>query len=436
MRDSLHSLGDRIADRYQLTRLLGQGGMGSTYAADDLATQQAVAIKVVSLQQSADWKTLELFEREAKVLQSIDHPQIPDYLDYFHLDTESDRRFYLVQELAPGVSLADWVARGWRTDEAGVKDMAKQLLDILNYLHWLTPPVVHRDLKPRNVLRCDDGRLYLVDFGAVQAVYGNKLTHGGTFVGTFGYMPPEQFRGKAYFASDLYALGATLMFVLTGRSPADLPQRRMKIDVRDCIQVSPDFTHWLEKILEPAVEDRFHSAQEALTALHLPAPKAIEAVSRTPRPVGSRMTIARQPDRLDIQIPPPRLKPAIAPVLVITGLLIAIAFSLGFYLGAILLLLLPLWILAAGPNSRRTLILTRETFTCEWQGFGFNGHYIGSCDRLIDDSASSHLSPLTSPLPAALLGTPFQQRLWLWGLTAAERQWLAAEVKEFVRELG
>ena len=184
MRDSLHSLGDRVADRYQLTSLLGQGGMGSTYAADDLATQQAVAIKVVSLQQSADWKTLELFEREAKVLQSIDHPQIPDYLDYFYLDTESDRRFYLVQELAPGVSLADWVARGWRTDEAGVKDMAKQLLDILNYLHWLTPPVVHRDIKPRNVLRCDDGRLYLVDFGAVQAVYGNKLTHGGTFVGT------------------------------------------------------------------------------------------------------------------------------------------------------------------------------------------------------------------------------------------------------------
>ncbi|TVQ18847.1 MAG: serine/threonine protein kinase, partial [Leptolyngbya sp. DLM2.Bin15] len=357
-------------------------------------------------------------------------------LDYFHLDTESDRRFYLVQELAPGESLADWVAQGWRTDEAGVKDMAKQLLDILNYLHWLTPPVVHRDIKPRNVLRCADGRLYLVDFGAVQAVYGNKLTHGGTFVGTFGYMPPEQFRGKAYFASDLYALGATLMFVLTGRPPADLPQRRMKIDVRDCVHVSPDFTHWLEKILEPAVEDRFHSAQEALTALHLPAPKAIAAVSRTPRPVGSRMTIARQPDRLDIQIPPPRLKTAIAPVLIITGLLMAIAFSLGFYLGAILLLLLPLWILAAGPNSRRTLILTRETFTREWQGFGFNGHYIGSCDRLIDDVASSHTSPLTSPLPVALLGTPFQQRLWLLGLTAAEQQWLAAEVKAFVRDLG
>ncbi|HEY9814508.1 MAG TPA: serine/threonine-protein kinase [Candidatus Obscuribacterales bacterium] len=432
MRESLHSLGDCVADRYQLTRLLGQGGMGSTYAADDLATQQAVAIKVVSLQQSADWKTLELFEREAKVLQSIDHPQIPDYLDYFHVDTESDRRFYLVQELAPGVSLADWVARGWRTDEAGVKDMAKQLLDILNYLHWLTPPVVHRDIKPRNVLRCDDGRLYLVDFGAVQAVYGNKLTHGGTFVGTYGYMPPEQFRGKAYFASDLYALGATLMFVLTGRSPADLPQRRMTIDVRDCVHVSPGFTHWLEKILEPAVEDRFHSAQEALTALHLPAPKAIEVVPRTLRPVGSRLAIARQPDRLDIQIPPPRLKTAIAPVLIITGLLLAIALSLDFYLGAILLLLLPLWILAAGPNSRRTLTLTREAFTREWQGFGLNGRYIGSCDRLIDDSASSH----SLSLPAALLGTPFQQRLWLLGLTAAEQQWLAAEVKAFVRDLG
>ncbi len=154
---------------------------------------------------------------------------------------------------------------GWRVSEEEVKAITRQMLDILNYLHRLNPPVIHRDIKPQNIIRNSKNRIYLVDFGAVQALYNQ--TFAKTFVGTLGYMPPEQFRGETCFASDLYALGATLLFLLTHRNPAELPQKRLKIDFRDRISTSERFKDWLEKMLEPAVEDRFQSAQDALQAL-------------------------------------------------------------------------------------------------------------------------------------------------------------------------
>jgi serine/threonine protein kinase len=159
------------------------------------------------------------------------------------------------------------VDKGWHSDESEVKLIAVQVLDILNYLHQLTPRVIHRDIKPQNIIRCPDGRVFLVDFGAVQEVYRNTLTRGGTFVGTLGYVPQEQFCGNVQPASDLYSLGATLLFLLTKRSPDELPVRRMKIDFRRYVKVSSEFADWLEKILEPAIEDRFESAKVALEAL-------------------------------------------------------------------------------------------------------------------------------------------------------------------------
>jgi serine/threonine protein kinase len=432
MRDSLHAIGDRVGDRYQLTALLGHGGMGHTYAATDLTTHQAVAIKVVSLRQAADWKTLELFEREAKVLQSIDHPQIPDYLDYFHIDSgpdgAGDRCFYLVQELAPGDSLADWVARGWHTDESGVKDLAVQLLRILNYLHCLRPPVVHRDIKPHNILRCGDGRLYLVDFGAVQAVYGNTLTHGGTFVGTYGYMPPEQFRGKAYFASDLYAVGATLMFVLTGRSPSDLPQRRMKIDVRDCVNLSPELTHWLEKMLEPAVEDRFHSAQEALRALEQPRPTISPATRAPVRPAHSQIRLTRSPSTLTICFsrpqPPDSLSLGLSGGVAIAVILLWFGLS---WVG-IGLALITGGAIAARLTSHCTLTLTPASLTRHWSILGLRGQDIDSIDHLLATARAD-----TTAKSLALFTNPIHSCLWAQWLKPGERRWLAREISQFLQ---
>lgn len=261
------SVGSVLAARYRITELLGEGGSGSTYRATRLEDGTSVAIKILSLRHLNDWKQLELFEREAKVLSQLNHPQIPQYLEYFHVDTPDNRAFYIVQQLAPGKPLTAWVQSGWRGTETEVRDIASQLLEILQYLHQQSSPLIHRDLKPHNIIRNDDGRIFLVDFGAVQNVYNNTVLKGITVAGTYGYMAPEQFRGAAVPASDLYGLGATILYLLTHRSPADLLQERLKLSFRAHVNISNHFADWLEMMLEPDTADRFSSADVALNAL-------------------------------------------------------------------------------------------------------------------------------------------------------------------------
>jgi serine/threonine protein kinase len=261
------STGWVLDNRYQLQELLGEGGSGSTYRAIRLCDQAIVAIKVLSLRHLKDWKQLELFEREAQILARLDHPQIPKYLEYFHVDTPTDRAFYIVQQLAPGQPLNALVQSGWHGTEAEIKLIASQLLEILQYLQAQSPPLIHRDIKPHNIVRSADGQVFLVDFGAVQATHHNTLMKGNTVAGTYGYMAPEQFRGRAVPASDLYGLGATVLYLLTHRSPADLPQSRLKVNFRSYVKLSEGFADWLETMLEPDEADRFPTADRAFQSL-------------------------------------------------------------------------------------------------------------------------------------------------------------------------
>ncbi|NEQ67053.1 MAG: protein kinase [Symploca sp. SIO2D2] len=263
----LHQAGEVIAKRYRIISTLGQGGNGITYKAEDLKSSEQVALKALSLRNLGNWKQLELFEREAKILASLNHSAIPRYLDYFYIDTPENRSFYIAQQLVEGKSLDELVKIGWRTNESGVRRIASQVLQILVYLHDVKPPVIHRDIKPQNLIWGQDGKIFLVDFGAVQDTYRSTLAKGSTVVGTYGYMAPEQFRGQAVPATDLYGLGATLLFLMTHRCPSDLPQERLKINFRSRLQVSEWFADWLEKMLEPDVEYRFASAKKALDVL-------------------------------------------------------------------------------------------------------------------------------------------------------------------------
>lgn len=290
------STGSIIQSRYQVLDILGRGGSGITYRAQDQFTGRQVALKELSLKGLSDWKKLELFEREARVLADLDHPGIPQYLDYFQIDTADNRFFYLAQELAEGESLATLVAQGERFAETEVRRIALEILHILQYLHGLNPPIIHRDIKPQNIIRRADGQIFLVDFGAVQTVYRDTIAFGSTVVGTYGYMAPEQFRGQAYPSTDLYGLGATLLHLLTHQHPGDLPQTRLKYDFRSYVTVSDAFGDWLEGVLEPLLEDRFASAEQAIAALTQP-----QSASSSPslpqvrkQPAGSRVQLTRQ----------------------------------------------------------------------------------------------------------------------------------------------
>ncbi len=256
-----------LNQRYRILGKLGQGGSGITYKAEDTETGKIVALKALSLRESGNWKPIELFEREAEVLGKLNHPAIPQYLDYFTTETDTDVKFHIVEELAPGQSLAKWRQKGRRLKEKEVKDIAQQVLKILIYLHSITPPVIHRDIKPGNLIRTEEGKIFLVDFGAVQHTYYTTLMRGSTAVGTIGYAAPEQWTSKAIPASDLYSLGATVLFLLTHRNPAKLSEDGLRIEVRDHVNISEDFANWLEKMLEPIPEERFPTAQDSLTAL-------------------------------------------------------------------------------------------------------------------------------------------------------------------------
>ncbi|MEM6425365.1 MAG: protein kinase, partial [Cyanobacteria bacterium P01_D01_bin.128] len=138
---TVRASGSLIQDRYRIVKMLGQGGSGTTYQAQDCLTGYYVALKELSLKGLKDWKQLELFEREAQVLAGLDHPAIPNYVDYFQVDFDNDRCFYIVQALAAGHSLANLVAEGVHFSEADARYIASEILQILDYLHSLNPPI-------------------------------------------------------------------------------------------------------------------------------------------------------------------------------------------------------------------------------------------------------------------------------------------------------
>ncbi len=329
---------EMLRQRYRVLELLGEGGSGKTYRAFDVQEEAEVAVKVLSLQGMADWKTLELFEREAKILAQLDHLAIPRYLDFFRTPNAGEEVFCLVQEIAPGQSLTTWIEQGYSFNEKELQQIAIQILEILIYLQDFTPPIIHRDIKPQNILRTESGVIYLVDFGAVRDTYHLTITGGSTIVGTYGYMAPEQFRGQAVLATDLYGLGATLLYLRSGQDPADLPVKKMKIDFRDRVKTSVDFANWLDGLLEPMPEDRYRSAALALDCLQG------NAVAKAPRPKQPIAKISQQGETMKILVPPIWLatRSSKKTFFTVMSLSLVVAFCSWLMLAAVL----PTWVIA------------------------------------------------------------------------------------------
>lgn len=213
--------------RYRVVSHLQSGGMSSVYLVlkTDDGTRAVLKEAVLPLLTADDHKVKarELFQREALLLSSIKHDQIVVVIDAF---SENDRD-YMVLQYVPGPTLRDVVLKTGKLPASRVIKLTQQLLDVLSYLHELDPPVIHRDVTPENLILREDGKVVLVDFGAANQFIG---TATGTFIGKQCYMAPEQLRGKASPASDLYALGATLYYLLTGRDPVPLSQSSLTME--------------------------------------------------------------------------------------------------------------------------------------------------------------------------------------------------------------
>lgn len=208
--------------RFAITRVLGHGAQATTYEAVDKQSGTLVALKRFSIPHAETWKDVELAEREAEVLSQLEHPLLPRYLTHF----EEQGALFLAMEKVEGKTLGQ--LRGSLSEE-DVRKFLRDAAQVLGYLHGRAPPIIHRDIKPNNVIRNSEGRFVLVDFGSVQ--HRLRPEGGSTVVGTFGYMAPEQFQGRAMPATDLFAVAATALSVLSGVEPDALPHQGLAIDV-------------------------------------------------------------------------------------------------------------------------------------------------------------------------------------------------------------
>ncbi len=316
--------GTILGDRFVVTRALGSGSFGHTYLAQDNIRNGPVALKLLDLQGATDWKTHELFEREANVLRSLRHHSVPEIYDTAEVEWQSRRIPVLVMEFIEGNSLAELIEKRQSQDLAMIMRLVLDLLGVLEYMHERVPPVLHRDIKPANVIVRPNGSPVLVDFGSVRQVFRSADETGSTIAGTYGYMPYEQYMGQATPASDLFSLGATILHALTGRPPRDFMDSNGQIALPSRVSVSEPLQRVLARMLRASPQERFASAREARTALLVtpgfgaqsPVPDGSSSVvampaHQTPAPVSHTVTAATvgvQPViPVEVQIQVPRL---------------------------------------------------------------------------------------------------------------------------------
>ncbi|MGD1806968.1 protein kinase domain-containing protein [Dapis sp. BLCC M126] len=267
-----------LRDRYEIIQPLGKGGFGATFLAKDTSLPGDPICVIKELRPSTTTPGVlemarKLFEREAKTLGKIGHhPQIPRLLGYF----EWKKHFHLVQEYVSGSTLKQELKKHGLFTEQQAKKFIIEILPVIDYIH--TQGVIHRDIKPANIIRrSQDGHLVLIDFGAVKDHVNQTHLSGGTgetaftniSIGTSGFAPPEQMALRPVYASDIYALGVTTIFLLTGKTPNSLGYDQINGEIlwRPQVNVSDWFGEILEKMLEVSVRHRFQSAEELSAAL-------------------------------------------------------------------------------------------------------------------------------------------------------------------------
>ena len=267
--------------KYRYERILGEGSNGKTYLAKTLNTDEYVAIKALKINQSENFKSFELFKREAETLSCLHVPGVPRFYESILSDTLGGE-CYIIQEYISAPSIQSYLQGGRIFSEEETLIVMKKTAEILDILHTqYSPPVIHRDIKPSNILcklpQASDPvawnalRLYLIDFGAVANAHSNS--DKSTIAGTVGYMAPEQNFGECLPQTDLYALGATALHMLTGVPPYEMDYRTYALDYNKALdehapKTSQNMRELLGSLLNYAHDKRPASAAAVLDIIH------------------------------------------------------------------------------------------------------------------------------------------------------------------------
>jgi len=265
-----------VCEKFRVTKLLGRGGMGVVYAAERVGPRKkhdhvpaTVAVKIIKPPSDDDWTAWELFERSSKVLQGLHHVRLPKV----HAFERTDRgRLVLVREAFDGGTLEERISGADdRIEPKRLRAMLDEMLELLVYLQGLVPPVIHRDIKPSNVMFRTKGDWdpVLVDFDTIVS-----RRSGLTIVGTPGYAAPEQFAAEATPASDIYGLGATMLFVATHTDADEIPREHGRFVLEGRLpSLDAKLVSVLAKMVEPDVSKRYATAEEVKRDLARPPPK-------------------------------------------------------------------------------------------------------------------------------------------------------------------
>jgi serine/threonine-protein kinase len=268
----------QIIGKYKILKTIGSGGFGTVYLADDTWINKKVALKVPH-KQGVDFGEL---LREARLLAALDHPNIVGIVTA----EKQENVFFIVMDFVPGETLEDIVAREGALDVTRALDYTCQICNAVDHAHRQN--VLHRDLRPSNILVSENGQLKVADFGTSRFL--EIAAHGSTVIGSPPYMAPEQFRGEAVFASDIYSLGVTMYQMLTGvlpydtPSPADLERLRRGELVSPPRQKNPKIPKVINDVVMRALAPEIHARYQRAGELMDDVLAARHAVRPTPRP--------------------------------------------------------------------------------------------------------------------------------------------------------
>lgn len=257
-------IGSLIDGKYKILNKVGQGGMSVVYLAMNEKANKQWAIKEVRKDGVKDFEIVKQgLVAETDLLKKLSHPSLPSIIDVI----EGPDTFLIVMDYIQGNPLSKALEEYGAQPQEYVIEWAKQLCDVLEYLHTRTPPIIYRDMKPANIMLKPDGNICLIDFGTARE-FKEKNLADTTCLGTVGYAAPEQFggMGQTDARTDIYCLGATLYHLVTGRNPCDPPYEILPIR-----QVNPALSSGLERIIQKCTQrnpdDRYQSCAELMYAL-------------------------------------------------------------------------------------------------------------------------------------------------------------------------
>lgn len=259
--------GQKINDRYEIIRVIGEGGMANVYLANDTILNRKVAVKVLRGDLANDEKFVRRFQREALSASSLNHPNIVEMYDV----GEDDGNFYIVMEYVDGKNLKQLIKRRTKLSLTEVVDIMKQLTDGIAHAH--DSFIIHRDIKPQNMLILDNGLVKITDFGIAVALNSTQLTQTNSVMGSVHYLPPEQAAGKgATFKSDIYSLGIMMYELITGKLPfrgenaVEIALKQMKEPIPSIREDNNEIPQAVENIVLKACaknpKNRYDTARE------------------------------------------------------------------------------------------------------------------------------------------------------------------------------